>query len=56
MSNYKIVKQEGNRVEIYNTRSGRTFAGTLFANGTKVALENWGGKNLRNKPKIVSSL
>ena len=39
MTNYKITKQEGNMVQVTNTKSGMTKKGTLFANGTKALLE-----------------
>lgn len=52
MTNYEITKQEGKKVEVTNLRSGRTHTGTLFANGTKVALDSWGGRNILS-PKIV---
>lgn len=53
MTNYTITKQKGNKVEVTNSRSERTFSGTLFSNGTKVALDNWGGRNALS-PKIVT--
>ena len=53
-TNYKIVKKEGKQVTVINTKSERTHEGTLFANGTKVALHTWGGRTLINKPKIVT--
>lgn len=52
--NYKIIKQEGNKVVVVNVLSQRKHEGTLFANGTKVALYTWAGRTLLKNPKIIA--